>query len=223
MTIAGPELPRKNKPKLAVNPPGYAGAFEEGDRVVDNPYALLPEAGEGPQPKTQPVKVNLRETPIEHMWARGLISREEKAEADWFRGRCEAARIGGPGVIDPQRIKVDMSGPPIAVAERSLIAASDLAKMQEQLGMLDYDILVQACEVGRPLAEIVQRWYMVAEGTRLEKDLSLHIGRRVRDALAMLVKLRAEGDQKTEYRKKPTHYRSFSTLTTDKKDWTGTR
>jgi hypothetical protein len=219
-TSMGQDLAHKEKPILATRLPGKP-AYEEDERTVDNPYALLPDPLRDhqlpPEPKTQVVKANVRETPVEFMWARGHISHEEKIVADWFRKCCEDARIGG-GVIDPSRIKVDTSTSKMTVTEKLLLSAYDLAEARKRLGFYDYDLLVQACDVGRSLTEIARRWYTMVPGSSLEREMVLHLGRRVRDALAILVAWRVQPKEGKQGRK-IRGYRSFSGLTADANSW----
>jgi hypothetical protein len=205
-------------------PPALPGreAYEEGERTVDNPYAALPDPHRDPalppEPKTHVVTINTRETPVEFMWARGLISHNEKAMADWFRRCCEGARVGG-GVIDPQRIKVDSSPSGTAVTEALLQANHNLKEARDRLGLSDYDLLAQACDVGRSLVEIAHRWRDLPPGSNAERKMVAYLGTRVRDALAVLVAWRVQPKEGREKPRKVGGYRSFSGLTADASSW----
>lgn len=215
------ELILSGKDKIPPAQPGKP-AYEEDDRTVDNPYAVLPDplrdAALPPEPKTQVVKANVRETPVEFMWSRGLLSHDEKSMADWFRKCCEDSRACG-GVIDPARIRVDTSSSNLNYSEVALDAAKQLTEARSRLGFYDFDLLVQACDVGRTLTQIARRWYSMAEGSSLEREMILHLGHRVRDALAILVSWRVQTKSTKKSHGKVAGYRSFSGLTADQSSW----
>lgn len=229
MSNAGPQVQPK-KPKPPAGPPGYGDAFELGEDIVDNPYASVPDPADigPPVPKTKPVRINVRETPVSHMFSRGEIKPELKFAADKFRQFCEAARISPAGVIDPERIRVDQSGSGSSVTDRAVAAARELARVRGRLGKFHWDLMVAVVTVGLSLDEVTSRLWpdlVVTKDSRQQK----HISRCVKDALGILADhwgitaLTERGTRgKPVQGRRDRFYRSFSChdLTVDGKDWT---
>lgn len=161
---------------------GHGRQQELGTRDIVAPYAV------GGTRRAETVAVNVRETPLEHMYARGKITDAEKRAGDVFRGLCEAVEIGG-GVIDPARIKVDSSGAGDPLTERAIKAAKELDKTVQVIGHTDYLLLHEVCAAGWSLLEIARRWYAGLEDCRRAREAGSYLGRRVREALAQLVTL----------------------------------
>lgn len=181
VTILAKAHRRKNRPG-----PGHNGQREERDapRDMPRPYAVGGETIHDERPS-----VNVRETPLEHMYARGVISDAEKRAGDLFRRYCEEASLGG-GVIDPGRIKVDHSGAGDPMTDRALDAETKLREAARRVGQLDYALLHDVCAVGKSFLEVARLWYLGLDRTpTLAREAGRHVGRRVRDALAVLADL----------------------------------
>lgn len=202
----------KAKPKKKRSPhrPGYGGQVETEERTIVRPYEI------GGTRETQTATVNVRETPLEHMYARGVITDGEKRAGEMFRRHCETIEMGG-GVIDPARIKVDTSGPGDPMSDKAIDAGRKLAFAAQRIGHMDYALLHEVCAAGRSLVEVAKRWYMLGSA-RQARTAGGHIGRRVRDALAVLAK-----DWGTESgsddKQKPNTLRSFGKMSLDPSQW----
>jgi hypothetical protein len=171
--------------KAALRRPGYNDQRELATTVVLDDQSAMPAIGGDADYKTKVVIFNLRETPIAHMRHQKLIDDADYLAAEKFRATVEAARIGGSGVIDPERIRVD--GNVVAeVQDRVIDAVRELAKMQGKLGVQDFSLLFQACPVGETLVNITRRFYPVEAGSRAEKTRSVYVGQRIRDGLKIV-------------------------------------
>ena len=200
--------------------PGHSDQREERPQVVDNPYASLPDPARDPrlpaEAKTMVVTVNVRATPIELLFDRGYLDSRLRKAADIFRGLCEALQRGG-GVIDPARIRVDVSGQQFSITEAAIKAAKTLARIQGILGVPDFSLLCVACTVGRSYDDIAAKIY----GNPSARD-RLYIGRRLKDSLnAVADALGLGGGPRKDDRGKQRFYRAFSKLelTADHRDW----
>ncbi len=203
----------------------YGGVREERVRLIENPHAALGVdlSSKSVTTARSPVVVNVRETPVEHLFARGEIDARLKKAADWFRSLCEAMRIGF-GVVDPARLRVDTSGVRSDPPDRAIAAAQELAVVERKLGMMHYEILVDACAVGLSMQEICRRWYGNApEGSNLERECRKHIGQSLKDALHTVamhagITEDAKASGKSDTRRSR-FYRAFSGLDADPRAW----
>lgn len=118
---------------------------------VDNPY-FQPEHKESPSnPKRSDAVVNIRESAIETMFARGVIDQAQKKAADKFRAFWEA--MGGKeSSMDYTQDRVDGGrGDPVV---GRLTAAQELNKARLLLGARLYDLVCKVCGEGRALSEV---------------------------------------------------------------------
>lgn len=208
-------MPRK-KPPLGL--PGRNGAFEVGERVVDNPFASLPDPQRDrdtkPEPKTQRVPVNTRETPIEHMLVRGVIDRDQKAAADWFRKRFELSRfsIGSTWSVSTKGKAEGTTILPTHVLE----ALEDLYEARLELGGENFELLEDVCDVGRSLTEVANHWFPNKPN---EKQIWF-VGETVRKSLKRLGLFLQGKSKKSRPANKPEFFRGFAGLTSNQADWT---
>jgi hypothetical protein len=172
--------------KAALRSAGYNDQRELATKLVIDDQSAMPDIGGNAAYKIKVVIFNLRETPITQMRHQKLIGDADYLAADKFRETVEAARIGGPGVIDPKKIRVD-GNVASEVGDRAIDAAKQLAKLQGKLGVQDFWLLVQACSVGETLVNITRQFYPEeVAGSRAEKANSVHVGRRIRDGLKIV-------------------------------------
>lgn len=139
--------------RIAQNPaPGKEDRFEEGERIVDDPF----EPG-----KRYAAKVNVRECSVAHMVSRGRLDKAQEAACERFRSLWELAAIG-------RQRGIDLSGG----GGRSIGAVSDplsdelvragriLATTIERLGPRYSRLMVAIVGEGKPIGEIAKRWAM---------------------------------------------------------------
>jgi hypothetical protein len=106
----------------------------------------------------------MRETPIAHLRHRGHIDDRDLLAADRFRATVEMAfYLTGAGVIDPAKIRVDVSRGQSSVRDSAIDARGKLESIRAEVGRYDFTLLVQACSVGQTLAEIARRFRLPEE------------------------------------------------------------
>lgn len=180
------------------------------DVAVDNPLAALGLDVEGKVRTARTVaQVNLSESPVEHMFYRGEIDDRLRKAADVFRSWCEqAASIGNS--INYDSVVVDCSRRGLGFPERAVAAVRNLAKAKDKLGVMDFDLLRQAVAIGNSIAEIAASWYPGAEGISQVVEARRHVGRRIKDALALFAELVGLGDLRPLRARKRRLYVAFA-------------
>jgi hypothetical protein len=192
---------------------------DEGFEVDTREYIDPDAHGSLPAEKrTRLTPVNVRQTAIDYMAAKGAIDHEQKEAADWFRERCELRMMSG-GVIDPAKIKVDVSAANSSISEAARIAQLDLNKARDHLGSRDYWLLEQVVEVGRSLSSIAIRLYDTRAGTWLHQKRKEYLGFRVREALTALSDYLRGIGPKFERKRKIQGSRHFTGLSADLGSW----
>lgn len=117
---------------------------ELAEGLVDDPY----EAGA----KLRVIR-NVREHPISHLHARGVISESQRIAGEAFRSNYERAVLGGSKAIDYSRVRVDGGLPaePLSeAAQRATQWLTDVAK-HSGCGLRGYTILTHVCGEGHGL------------------------------------------------------------------------
>lgn len=108
-------------------------AFEIVTRDVENPYF----APEHPVSKSNPRKIaatiNVRESTIEALYARGLLDDAQKRAADRFRAIWEALGGSGASAMDYAREVVDGGKGRDPITDRQLAAGMDLKRASDAL------------------------------------------------------------------------------------------
>jgi hypothetical protein len=102
--------------------------------IVDVPDPF--EAG-----KTIRVLKNQAVTPIDHLEARGALTKDQKAAGDRFLALYEAAEIGGAKAIDYSRVKVDVSFEHKGLNPRTSEAIDELEAIRAIVGRRSYQLL----------------------------------------------------------------------------------
>ena len=102
---------RKRKP-ATVSPVLGIGTLKSQIAIVDvdNPLYAPIHAGAAGNPRKISVAINLRESPVAMMAARGTIDQSQLAAANHFRKLWEALGGSGAGAMDYTREPVDGGG-----------------------------------------------------------------------------------------------------------------
>ncbi|MER9965592.1 hypothetical protein [Mesorhizobium sp. M0060] len=121
---------------------------------VPNPYFARAHPADASNPRTIPAAVNVRESAVTTLAARGQLDAAQVAAADRFRALWEA--IGGAGAsgIDPGRIVVDGGKAREPFNERQVNAGKELARCRVLLGVRGYQLVSLVAGEGHSLHEI---------------------------------------------------------------------
>jgi hypothetical protein len=122
--------------------------------TIDNPYFARGHPISASNPREIPAIVNVHESAIVTLAARGKLDAAQVKAADHFRKLWEA--LGGKGAsgIDPGRIVVDGGKMPDGISHRQLAAGQELRKCRALLGVRGYQLVALVCGQGMALNEI---------------------------------------------------------------------
>ncbi|MER9596092.1 hypothetical protein [Mesorhizobium sp. M0244] len=122
--------------------------------TVPNPNFARAHAADASNPPTVAAVVNIRESAVTTLAARGQLDASQVAAADRFRRHYEA--LGGRGVkaIDPGRFQVDGGKPRDHFTDAQMNAGRELAKCRALLGVRGYRLVSLVAGEGRSLCEI---------------------------------------------------------------------
>lgn len=121
---------------------------------VDNPY-FQPGYAESPSnPRTVRAYVNVRESAIETLFARGSLDRPQKQAADRFRSLWETMGGAGAGAIDYTQEHVDGGGASDPISLRQLAAGKELKRCRILLGARGFALVSNVAGDGRSLPEV---------------------------------------------------------------------
>jgi len=124
---------KRKKPKpISLPVVGRSGNIEI--HMVEMPDPFEPD-------KMLMVAKNVATHPLDHMFARAAITRDQKAAGDRFLGLFEAAEIGGARAIDYSRVKVDVSFEHKGLNPRTSEAIDDLEAIRAIVGRRSYQLL----------------------------------------------------------------------------------
>lgn len=132
---------------------------------VANPSYMPAHEGEKWNPQRVTVAVNIRESAVESLAARGQLDHCQKRAADEFRRYWEMMGGAGAQAIDYTKEPVDGGGHRETLTERLLGAGKELNHCRELLGWRNYALVVKVCGEGKPFSALAS-------------------GRRERDTLA---------------------------------------
>jgi hypothetical protein len=200
--------------------PGYDAQFEVGLKPVLDPESAMPPKGDSADYKKRWVPHNLRETPIAHLRHRGHIDDRDVLAADKFRAMMEAARLSSAGVIDPAKIKVDVSGGQFAAPSGAIDAARQLARIQGRIGAPDFHLLVQACSVGETLGAIMRKFLPPEEVNAMKRSraelVTTYVGWRIKYALGLVAFHLGLFGSSEHDQARASFYRSFNSMSVDR-------
>ncbi len=121
---------------------------------VDNPY-FQPGYAESPSnPKKVKAYVNVQESAIETLYARGNLDRPQKQAADHFRSLWETMGGAGAGAIDYTQEPVDGGGVTDPISLRQLAAGKELKRCRLLLGARGFSLVANIAGDGRSLPEV---------------------------------------------------------------------
>lgn len=122
--------------------------------VVDNPYFSRAHAGGHGNPVKIEALVNIRESAIGTMAAKGHISPHQLQAALRFRRLCELLGGAGAGSLDLSVERVDGGGARDPIGLHQMDAGRQLAKCRELLGVRAYEIMSKIAGQGFAIAEL---------------------------------------------------------------------
>lgn len=147
---------------------------------IDNPHYSKAHAGATGNPKTTTAAMNLRESPIAMMFAKGHLEIHQLQAADEFRRAWEALGGSGAGSFDYSREPVDGGGAREPITDRQVNAGFFLKACQKALGPRHYDVLCKVVGQGCTIAELgasKRERYTLADYLRHAlDDLAVHLG-----------------------------------------------
>lgn len=147
---------------------------------IDNPHYSKRHAGASGNPKTVSAALNLRESPIAMMAAKGHLEVHQLQAANEFRRAWELLGGSGAGSFDYSREPVDGGGSREPITDRQIKAGFFLKECQRVLGPRHYDVVCKVAGQGCTIAEL--------GGSKREKltladylrhaldDLAVHLG-----------------------------------------------
>ncbi|MER9222995.1 hypothetical protein NKI48_29700 [Mesorhizobium sp. M0644] len=121
---------------------------------VPNPFYSRAHPADGSNPRTIPAIVNVRESAVTTLAARGQLDAAQVAAADRFRALWEALAGRGLSSIDPARVVVDGGKMPDGMSQRQFNAGRELRKCRVLLGARGYQLVALVCGQGMALREI---------------------------------------------------------------------
>lgn len=122
--------------------------------VVDNPYYSRSHDTDGGNRLKIEAQVNVRESAIGVMAARGHLDPAQVQAATRFRALWEALGGAGAGSFDYSREPVDGGGARDPISVRQLDAGFQLSKCRELLGIRCYDIIAKVAGEGYAIGDI---------------------------------------------------------------------
>lgn len=129
-------------------------AVEIGASKVANPLFSRAHHGQVGNPETIDVAINVRESAVETLYARGALSAPQKAAADRFRQHWETYASENVGAIDYSRDHVDGGTAIEPVSQRRIDARQELKRCRIELGARSYELLSRVCGQGKALTEL---------------------------------------------------------------------
>ncbi|PDS80268.1 hypothetical protein [Rhizobium sp. L43] len=123
---------------------------------VENPFYSRAHAGDPTNPRKISAVVNIRESAITTMAARGRIDVAQVAAADRFRRLWETMGGKGASAIDYGREYVDGGKRSDPITERQMNAADGLRRAHRALGDHGYWLVSRICGEGYSINEVVR-------------------------------------------------------------------
>jgi len=149
---------RTFKGLTVANTSEFAGLGNQHSKVklveIDNPHYSKVHAGASGNPKTVTAALNLRESPVAMMAAKGHLEAHQVEAAIMFRRLWEALGGSGAGSFDYSREPVDGGGAREPISDRQIDAGIQLKNCRDLLGRRHYDVVSAVAGEGRTIAEI---------------------------------------------------------------------
>lgn len=121
---------------------------------VDNPHYSRSHEGASGNPRKTTAALNLRESPIAMMAAKGHLEQHQVEAAIKFRRLWEALGGSGAGSFDYSREPVDGGGPREPITERQIVAGQSLKACQIHIGMRAFKIVEKVAGEGVSIAQL---------------------------------------------------------------------
>ncbi|NBB07872.1 hypothetical protein [Pseudomonas monteilii] len=121
---------------------------------IDNPHYSRTHAGLPGNPKTISAAMNLRESPVALMAAKGHLGAHHIKAADKFRRLWEILGGAGAGSFDYSREPVDGGGARESITDSQIEAGQTLKVCQSVIGRRAFSIVEKVAGEGRTIAEI---------------------------------------------------------------------
>lgn len=144
---------------------------------IDNPEYARAHAGAKGNPERIKATVNLRESAITALAARGQLDKAQAAAAERFRALWEAMGGAGAGSIDYLKEPVDGGGFRDPLSERQAHAGKELSSIRTQLGEYNYRLVGYICGEGYSIHDLTE--------TRRQRDTMTDVLRQQLDILAI--------------------------------------
>lgn len=132
------------------------GSLQADVRMVEVPNPHFSRAhGETPgNPKNIWASMNLRESPIAMMAAKGHLEKHQIEAAVKFRRLWEALGGAGAGSFDYAREPVDGGGVRESITDRQLDAGFEIDKARKHIGLRSFGIVEKVAGEGVPIARL---------------------------------------------------------------------
>jgi len=121
---------------------------------IENPHYSRAHAGQQGNPPTIEVAVNLRESPIALMGAKGHLNGHQIAAAHLFRRLWETMAGAGTGSIDWSRVRVDGGYPSDPFTQARIDAGKRLAQARAHVGARTFKLIEQVAAEGIAVSRI---------------------------------------------------------------------
>ncbi len=121
---------------------------------IENPHYSRAHAGASGNPKSVCAAVNLRESPIAMMAAKGHLEAHQVAAAVKFRKLWEALGGAGAGSFDYSREHVDGGGAREPITDRQIDAGKKLKECQGHIGVRAFGVVERVAGEGVPIAKL---------------------------------------------------------------------
>lgn len=121
---------------------------------IDNPHYSRVHAGASGNPKTVSAALNLRESPIAMMAAKGHLEVHQVEAAVKFRRLWEALGGAGAGSFDYSREHVDGGGVREPITDRQIDAGQKLKSCQMHIGIRAFGIVEKVAGEGVPISKL---------------------------------------------------------------------
>lgn len=146
---------RKRKPPT-LSPILGIGTLKSQIAIVeaDNPLYAPIHAGAAGNPRKISVAINLRESPVAMMAAKGHIDQSQLAAANHFRKLWEALGGSGAGAMDYTREPVDGGGAREPITDRQIDAGLKLKQAQMHIGVRAFGIVEKVCGEGVNVSDL---------------------------------------------------------------------
>nr|WP_318028489.1 hypothetical protein [Rhizobium ruizarguesonis] len=125
--------------------------------LVENPYFSRAHPPDATNPRTIPAMMDIRESAITTLAARGVLDAALVAAATHFRARWESMGGKSASAIDYGREHVDGGKARDPITERQVNAGKVLARCRALLGARMYGLVSAVCGEGFALTEIFAR------------------------------------------------------------------